>query len=179
MNDQIEDIDLSGDSCSPKSRRTSSRRSRLSLRNLRGSWSLCSIPEDEAALPKFNQLTRRHSRHSGDLYVNREDHDNEENVFHRSPVTAANGYKPSLVHVDPETVVVESSPCSLETLPDVASIMRSEDRSSSYFLYNFLQLLSSVVQNFVIFSAYVCCAACWTISAFLTSYFIQRQFQNL
>lgn len=171
MSDQIDDSDVSGQPEFIKSARTSSRRSRVSLRNLRGSWSLCSIPEDESASPKFNLLIRRHSRHLGDLHLCGDD---EEHVFHRSPVTAANGYKPSLLMIptNPDTFTSESSPSSLETSPDVASWIRSDDRN--HFLCDLLQLLSSVVQNVVILSGYICCAACWTISAFLTSYYIQR-----
>lgn len=132
-----------------------SRRPRTNLRNLRGSWSLFSIPEDEST--NLPPLIRRHSRHFCDLTPD----SSEETICHRSPVTAENGYKPFILFTNPDPTKADSSNHQSE-----------EEQSNKYFPIH--QVLCAAVQNVVIFSAFVCCVGCWTLSAILLSKYLQR-----
>ena len=55
------------------------------------SWSLCSIPEDKNVGPTFFVVPRRHAK------VDDEDsaYEDDEPIYHRSPVTLENGYRPA------------------------------------------------------------------------------------
>ncbi len=69
------------------------RRPWVSSHRLRGSWSLCSIPEDNMAPTLFLVPRRRRNKR----YEEDEDsaYEEEEPIYHRSPVSLENGYRPS------------------------------------------------------------------------------------
>ena len=60
----------------------------------KGSWSLCSIPEDRNMAPALFLVPRRRS---SKRYDDEEDsaYEDDEPIFHRSPVSIENGYRPS------------------------------------------------------------------------------------
>lgn len=70
------------------------RRTWVTTHGLRGSWSLCSIPEDRNMAPTLFLVPRRRRTKR---YEDDEDsaYEEDEPIYHRSPVSLENGYRPS------------------------------------------------------------------------------------
>ena len=70
------------------------RRPWVTSHGLRGSWSLCSIPEDRNMAPTLFLVPRRRRTKR---YEEDEDsaYEEDEPIYHRSPVSLENGYRPS------------------------------------------------------------------------------------
>jgi len=121
------------------------KRNHKNFKSLRESWSLPSIPEDEALNSFCPQV---------DL--------DEEDIWHRSPVTEENGYKPKVINRN--LFSTDSSTFHPETFSP-------KDLSRIVKLY---RLLSWMAQNIVVFLACFYCTGCWIISILLFSNFFKK-----
>ena len=86
-----EKLDVDDDKSSFK--KSPSKRSKGVAKTVRGSWSLCSIPEDRNMPPALFLVPRRHRVRCYDDEDSA--YEDDEPIFHRSPVSLENGYRPS------------------------------------------------------------------------------------
>ena len=86
--------DLSSSSSNKAIIKTAHKKAWVASQNPKGSWSLCSIPEDRNMAPALFLVPRRRSTKR---YDEEEDsaYEDDEPIFHRSPVSIENGYRPS------------------------------------------------------------------------------------
>jgi hypothetical protein len=114
-------------------KKSPSLRSNVTGKTVRGSWSLCSIPEDRNMAPALFLVPRRRRMRR---YDDDEDsaYEDDEPIFHRSPVSLENGYRPSSAVYELRFL---QDPSDVNDDEEEYSETSSEDDSSEASLENF------------------------------------------